>query len=184
MEFKGSKTEANLQTAFSGESQARNKYTYYAGIARKEGLNYIADIFEETAHNEMAHAKMWLKILMSDGETPGSLPSTLQNLADAAAGEHYEWTDMYKNFAAVAREEGFDDIAEYMDGVAAIEKHHEDRYRSLVDNLENDQAFKQPVAVHWYCDNCGHKHDGKEAPEVCPVCIHPRAHFIYEGRNC
>ena len=183
MEFKDSKTKANLETAFAGESMARNKYTYYAGIARKEGLNYIADIFEETAHNEMAHAKMWFKILKSDGETPGSLPPTLQNLVDAADGEQYEWTDMYKNFAITAREEGFEAIACYMDGVAKIERHHEDRYRSLVDNLENDEAFKQPTAGKWRCDNCGHIHEGTEAPELCAVCLHPRAHFILEGRG-
>lgn len=184
MEFKGSRTEANLQTAFAGESQARNKYTYYAGQARKEGLNYIADVFEETAHNEMAHAKMWFKILMSDGKTPGEIPPTLENLVDAAEGENFEWTDMYKNFAEVAREEGFTAIAELMDGVAKIEKHHEDRYRNLVNNLENDEAFKQPVPVVWRCANCGHDHGAKEAPEICPVCIHPKAYFHFVGRNC
>jgi len=184
MEFKGSKTEANLKAAFAGESQARNKYTYYASQARKEGLNYMADVFEETAHNEMAHAKMWFKILMSGGKTPGEIPLTLENLVDAAEGEHFEWTDMYKNMAVDAREEGFDAIAELMDGVAKIEKHHEDRYRSLVDNLENDEAFKQPTAVVWRCANCGHDHAGKEALECCPVCIHPKAYFVYVGRDC
>ena len=148
MEFKDSKTKANLETAFAGESMARNKYTFYASTARKEGLNFIADIFEETAHNEMAHAKMWFKVLMSDGETPGTLPPTLQNLVDAAEGEKYEWTEMYKEFAETAREEGFEAIACYMDGVAKIERHHEDRYRSLVDILESDEAFKSPVASY------------------------------------
>ena len=183
MDFKGSRTEENLKTAFAGESQARNKYTYYASQARKEGLNYIADIFEETAHNEMAHAKMWFKILMAEGETPGIMPPTLENLADAAAGENYEWTDMYKNFAEVAREEGFDAIAELMDGVAVIEKHHEDRYRALIDNIENDETFKQPIAVIWHCANCGHMHKAEEAPEICPVCIHPKAYFKILNRE-
>jgi len=183
MNFKGSKTEANLKIAFSGESQARNKYTYYASQARKEGLNYIADIFEETAHNEMAHAKMWLKILLSDGDTPGGIPDTLTNLADAAAGEHFEWTDMYKNMAADARKEGFDAIAELMDGVAAIEKHHEDRYRTVRDQVENDEAHKRPTVVVWHCANCGHLESAKEAPEICPVCIHPKAYFSLLAKN-
>ena len=183
MEFKGSQTEANLETAFAGESKARNKYTFYASVARKEGLNFVADYFEETAHNEMAHAKMWFKILVSNGETPGALPATLQNLADAADGELFEWTDMYKEFAATAREEGFDGIATLMDGVAKIEKHHEDRYRTLIQDLENDEAFKQPTAGQWRCDNCGHIHEGTEAPQMCPVCIHPRAHFLLVTRN-
>ncbi|MCL2606183.1 MAG: rubrerythrin family protein [Coriobacteriia bacterium] len=183
MDFKGSKTEANLKTAFAGESQARNKYTYYASQAKKEGLNYIADIFEETAHNEMAHAKMWLKILLSDGETPGGIPDTLTNLLDAAEGEHFEWTDMYKNMAEDAREEGFDAIAELMDGVAVIEKHHEDRYRTVRDQVENAQAHSRPTAVVWHCANCGHLHDGTDAPEICPVCIHPKAYFSLLAKN-
>jgi rubrerythrin len=162
---------------------ARNKYTYYASQARKEGLNYIADIFEETAHNEMAHAKMWFKILMAKGDTPGEIPPTLQNLVDAADGENFEWTDMYKHFAEDAREEGFVAIAALMDGVAKIERHHEDRYRSLVQDIENDETFKQPTAVVWRCDNCGHLHEGTGAPEICPVCIHPKAHFILVSRN-
>jgi len=184
MEFKGSKTEANLQAAFAGESQARNKYTYYASQAKKEGMNYIADIFAETAHNEMAHAKMWFKILMAGGQTPGSIPSTLENLADAAAGENYEWTDMYKGFAATAREEGFEEIAILMDGVAAIEEHHENRYLGLIKDIENDETFKQPTSVVWSCANCGHLHSGDAAPEICPVCIHPKAYFKLVTRNC
>ncbi|MCL2526249.1 MAG: rubrerythrin family protein [Coriobacteriia bacterium] len=183
MEFKGSQTEANLLTAFAGESKARNKYTYYSGVATKEGLNYIADIFNETAVNETAHAKMWFKILMNDGDTKAGLPPTLQNLADAAEGEKYEWTEMYAEFAETARKEGFEEIAALMDGVATIEKHHEDRYRTLIDNLENDEAFKSPVAGKWCCDNCGHIHEGTEAPALCPVCAHPRAHFFLVGRD-
>jgi len=183
MDFKGSKTEANLKTAFAGESMARNKYTYYASQAKKEGLNYIADIFEETAHNEMAHAKMWLKILLSDGDTPGGIPDTMANLLDAAEGENYEWTDMYKNFAADAREEGFEAVAVLMDGVAAIEKHHEDRYRTVRDQVEAGEAHARPVAVVWHCANCGHLHEGEEAPEICPVCIHPKAYFSVMCNN-
>jgi len=183
MEFKGSKTEANLKTAFAGESQARNKYTYYASQAKKDGMNYISDIFAETAHNEMAHAKIWFKLLMSDGDPAGTLPGTLQNLADAAAGENYEWTDMYKGFAETAREEGFVQIAALMEGVAAIEKHHEDRYRTLINDIENDLTFKQPVAVVWRCANCGHLHAAETAPELCPVCHHPKAYFEMIARN-
>jgi len=183
MNFKGSQTEANLQTAFAGESQARNKYTLFASQAKKEGLNYISDIFEETAHNEFAHAKMWYKLLVSDGNVASSLPDTLHNLAAAADGEQYEWTDMYKGFAETAREEGFVQIAALMEGVAAIEKHHEDRYRSLINDIQNDQTFKQPKAVVWRCANCGHLHAGEAAPELCPVCHHPKAYFKMVAKN-
>ncbi|MCL2680771.1 MAG: rubrerythrin family protein [Coriobacteriia bacterium] len=183
MDFKGSQTEANLKAAFAGESQARNKYSYYASQAKKEGLNYISDVFEETAKNEMAHAKMWLKILLAGGETPGYIPTTLENLLDAAEGEHYEWTDMYKNFAETARAEGFDKIAELMDGVAAIEKHHEDRYRTLRDQVEGNLAHSRPTAVVWHCANCGHLHKATDAPEICPVCIHPKGYFMLLANN-
>ena len=183
MDFKGSKTEANLQAAFAGESQARNKYSYFASQAKKDGLNYIADIFEETAHNEMAHAKIWFKLLQNDGDPKGGMPDTLHNLAAAAAGEQFEWTEMYKEFAETAREEGFDTIACLMDGVAKIEKHHEDRYRTLINDIENDETFKQPVAVIWRCANCGHLHAAMEAPELCPVCHHPKAYFEMTTRN-
>jgi len=183
MEFKGSQTEANLKTAFAGESQARNKYTFYASQAKKEGFNYIADIFEETAHNEMAHAKLWFRTFMCDGDPFAALPDTLHNLADAAAGEEYEWTDMYKGFAETARKEGFETIACLMEGVAKIERHHEDRYRTLINDIENDETFKQPVAVIWRCANCGHLHAATEAPELCPVCHHPKAYFEMVARN-
>ncbi|MDR1412383.1 MAG: rubrerythrin family protein [Actinomycetes bacterium] len=183
MEFKGSKTEANLWTAFAGESQARNKYTFYAGQAKKEGLNHVADIFEETAHNEHAHAKIWFKILKSGGEVYGQLPDTLHNLADGADGENQEWTDMYKNFAVQAREEGFAVIATLMEGVGNIEKGHEDRYRMLINQLENDEMFHRPKVVVWRCANCGYLHAAESAPEVCPVCNHPKAYFETVARN-
>ena len=158
MEFKGSKTEANLQTAFAGESQARNKYTYYAGIAKKEGYNQIANIFE-------------------DGVAHSSLPDTLTNLKDAAAGENYEWTEMYAEFAKVAREEGFDYIATLFEEVGKIEKEHEERYNALVANIENDRVFKREEKQVWICGNCGHIVIAEQAPEVCPVCDHPKAYF-------
>ena len=178
MELKGSKTEKNLWEAFAGESQARNKYTYYASKAKKDGYEQIAAIFTQTADNEKEHAKIWFKLLHG-----GSVPSTIENLKDAAAGENYEWTDMYKNFARVAREEGFDHIAELFEGVAKIEAEHEERYKALLDNVVNKKCFvKKEVAV-WTCRNCGHKHIGKEAPAVCPVCDHPQAHFELESKN-
>ena len=170
MELKGSKTEKNLQTAFAGESQARNKYTYFANVARKEGMNQIAEIFEETARNEQEHARLWFEAL-------GGIGSTDDNLKAAAAGENYEWTDMYKEMAATAREEGFDTIAAQMEGVAAIEKHHEARYRAMLKEVEENTFFTSPTETVWICLNCGHIHVGKEAPEVCPVCAHPRAYF-------
>ncbi len=177
MDLKGSKTEKNLMTAFAGESQARNKYTYYASAARKEGYEQIATIFEETAANEKEHAKIWFKLL-HDG-----MPKTLQNLEDAAGGENYEWTDMYANFAKEAKEEGFDRIAALFEGVARIEKEHEERYKALLANIKEEKVFKRESEEVWICSNCGHKHYGKEAPEVCPVCAHPKAYFSLEAKN-
>ena len=177
MELKGSKTEANLATAFAGESQARNKYTYYASQAKKEGYNQIAAIFEETAGNEKEHAKMWFKLLH------GGVPNTVQNLKDAAAGENYEWTDMYSQFAKEAREEGFDAIAKLFEGVAAIEKEHEERYLALLKNVEEGKVFKKDGIVMWKCANCGHIHVAAEAPAVCPVCAHPQAYFQVKAEN-
>lgn len=178
MELKGSKTEANLMAAFAGESQARNKYTYYASAAKKEGYNQIAAIFEETAGNEKEHAKLWFKLLHD-----GKVPDTLTNLKDAAAGENYEWTDMYAQFAAVAKEEGFDHIAYLFEAVSKIEKEHEERYNKLIDNIENGKVFERDGIVVWKCSNCGHIHIGTKAPEVCPVCAHPKAYFEIKADN-
>ena len=177
MNLKGTKTEANLMTAFAGESQARNKYTYYASKAKKDGYEQIAALFEETANNEKEHAKMWFKLLH------GGIPSTEENLKDAAEGENYEWTEMYAEFAKVAREEGFDHIATLFDGVAAIEKEHEERYRKLLGNIEEGIVFSRDGDMVWICRNCGHVHVGKAAPEVCPVCAHPRAYFELRSKN-
>ncbi len=177
-ELKGSKTEANLMAAFAGESQARNKYTYFASKAKKDGYQQIAAIFEETAANEQEHAKMWYKLLNG-----GSIGSTLDNLKDAAAGENYEWTDMYAGFAKTAREEGFDFIANLFEGVAKIEKEHEARYLQLVKNLEEGLVFSRDGDVIWQCRNCGHIVVGKKAPEVCPVCAHPQAYFQIKPEN-
>ena len=176
-ELKGSKTEANLLTAFAGESQARNKYTYYASKAKKDGYVQIAAIFEETANNEKEHAKMWFKLLH------GGIGDTVDNLKDAAAGENYEWTDMYAGFAKTAREEGFDHIADLFEGVAKIEKEHEERYLKLVKNLEEGLVFSRDGDVIWQCANCGHIVIGKKAPEVCPVCAHPQAYFQIKAEN-
>ena len=176
--LKGTKTEANLMAAFAGESQARNKYTYYASKARKDGYQQIADIFEETAANEKEHAKIWFKYL-HDGDVPG----TLDNLADAAAGENYEWTDMYDGFAKVADEEGFAELAEKFRMVGEIEKHHEERYRKLIANIEGGLVFSRDGDAIWQCANCGHIVIGKEAPEICPVCAHPRAYFQIKAEN-
>ncbi|MDV0441350.1 rubrerythrin [Methanorbis furvi] len=176
--LKGSKTEANLMTAFAGESQARNKYTYYASKARKEGYNQIADLFEETADNEKEHAKIWFKLLHG-----GSVPDTMQNLKDAADGENYEWTDMYANFAKDAKAEGFDEIAALFAMVGAIEKHHEERYRKLLANIDQAIVFSRDSEAIWQCANCGHIVLGKNAPDVCPVCDHPKAYFRIEARN-
>lgn len=177
MELKGSKTEENLKTAFAGESQARNKYTYYASKARKDGFEQIAAIFEDTANNEKEHAKMWFKLLN------GGIKSTAENLKDAAAGENYEWTDMYAGFAKTAHEEGFEDIARAFEGVAAIEKTHEERYRKLLDNVTRELVFSKDGDAIWQCRNCGHIHVGKRAPEVCPVCEHPRSYFEIKAEN-
>ena len=170
MELKGSKTEANLLKAFAGESQARNKYTYFASKAKKEGYNQIAAIFEETAKNEMEHAKLWFKHL-------GGIGDTYENLLAAAAGENGEWTEMYKEMAKGAREEGFEAIARQFEGVALIEKRHEERYLRLAKNVKEKQVFVKEDEKVWICTNCGHIHVGKEAPAVCPVCAHPQAYF-------
>ena len=175
--LKGTKTEANLMAAFAGESQARNKYTYYASKAKKEGYVQIAQIFEETAHNEMEHAKMWFKLL-HDG-----VPATAANLKDAADGENYEWTDMYKTFAEEAKAEGFREIAALFEGVGRIEKEHEERYRKLLANLEGGVVFSRDGDMIWQCQNCGHIHIGKAAPGVCPVCAHPQAYFAIKAEN-
>ena len=177
MELKGSKTEENLLAAFAGESEARNKYTYYASKARKEGYVQIANIFEETAANEKEHAKMWFKLLK------GGIGTTAENLADAAAGENYEWTDMYATFAKEAREEGFDEIATLFEGVAAIEKEHEERYRKLLANIKNGEVFHSEEKVVWECMECGHLHYGNDAPGKCPVCGADKAKFKRRAVN-
>ena len=177
MELKGSKTEANLRAAFAGESEARNKYTYYASKARKEGYNQIAALFEETAANEKEHAKLWFKLLH------GGIGDTLDNLADAAAGENYEWTDMYAGFAATAEEEGFERIAQLFRMVGAIEKEHEQRYREVKKLLEEGRLFARETEQVWICTNCGHIHIGTHAPEKCPVCDHPQAYFVLRAEN-
>ena len=178
MNLKGSKTEANLMAAFAGESQARNKYTYYASAAKKEGYNQIADIFEETAGNEKEHAKIWFKLLHD-----GSVPKTEENLKDAAAGEHYEWTDMYAGFAKTAKEEGFDKIAFLFEEVGKIEKEHEERYQKLLNNLTQGKVFEREEPQMWVCANCGHIHYCNKAPEKCPVCDHPMAYFKIKAEN-
>ena len=170
MELKGSQTEKNLWAAFAGESQARNKYTYYASKAKKDGYVQISNIFSETADNEKEHAKIWFKLVEGIGDTAA-------NLKAAAAGENEEWTSMYPGFAKTAREEGFDKIAALFEGVAKIEKEHEERYKLLLLNIEEDKVFKKSEKVIWQCLNCGYVCEGTEAPEECPVCAHPRAHF-------
>lgn len=177
-ELKGTKTERNLQEAFAGESQARNKYTYYASKARKEGYEQIAALFEETAQNEKEHAKMWFKYLQG-----GAIKDTVENLKDAAAGENYEWTDMYDRMAKEADEEGFAEIAAAMRGVGAIEKHHEERYRKLLQNIEDGVVFSRDGDCIWQCRNCGHIVVGKQAPKLCPVCKHPQAYFELKAEN-
>ena len=176
--LKGTKTEANLWTAFAGESQARNKYTYYASAAKKEGYEQLAAIFLETADNEKEHAKLWFKALHG-----GKVPSTVENLNDAADGENYEWTEMYREFAQTARDEGFEEIAAQMELVGKIEKEHEERYRKLLENIESDRVFIREDVVIWKCRNCGHIHIGKEAPELCPACKHPRSFFEIKSEN-
>ena len=178
MELKGSQTEKNLWTAFAGESQARNKYTYYASKAKKEGYVQIAKIFEETANNEKEHAKIWFKELHG-----GEMPATTTYLLDAAQGENYEWTDMYAGFAKTAKEEGFTRLAALFEMVAKIEKTHEERYRKLLHNVEAKEVFKKAGIVMWECSNCGHIHIGESAPEVCPVCAHPQAYFMIHPEN-
>ena len=178
MELKGSKTEANLMTAFAGESQARNKYTYYASKAKKDGYVQIAQIFEETANNEKEHAKIWFKLLHD-----GGIPTTIENLKDAAEGENYEWTEMYAEFAVVAKEEGFDNIAALFEMVGAIEKEHEERYKKLLANIDGGVVFSKDNDIVWVCSNCGHIHIGKKAPELCPVCAHPQAYFMEKANN-
>ncbi|WIW70846.1 rubrerythrin [Anaerosinus gibii] len=177
MDLKGSKTEANLWAAFAGESQARNKYTYFASKAKKEGFVQIANLFEETAGNEKEHAKIWFKL------ATGGIGSTLENLKIAAEGENEEWTDMYPEFAKVAKEEGFTKIAYLFEAVAKIEKEHEERYRALLANVEGETVFTKEGEVVWQCANCGHIHVGKEAPSMCPVCDHPQAYFQLLAKN-
>lgn len=177
MELKGSRTEANLQTAFAGESMARNKYNYYASKARKDGYEQIAELFEATANNEKEHAKLWFKLLHN------GIGPTEDNLLDAALGENYEWTDMYANFAKVAREEGFDKIADLFEGVAKIEKEHEARYRMLLANVKDGIVFSRDGDMIWECGNCGHIHVGPQAPDVCPVCAHPKSYFRLRATN-
>lgn len=178
MSLKGTKTEKNLLAAFAGESQARVKYEFYASKAKKEGYEQIAAFFRETSENEKEHAKIWFKLLSG-----GSILSTDDNLNDAAEGENYEWTEMYKTFAEEARAEGFDDIAELFEGVAKIEKEHEERYNKLLKNLGEDKVFKKDDTVVWHCRNCGHLHVGKDAPDVCPVCDHSKAYFEMKAEN-
>ena len=178
MEFKGSRTEANLMAAFAGESQARNKYTFYASKARKEGYEQIAAIFEETANNEKEHAKLWFKYLKG-----GEIGPTSTNLEDAAAGENYEWTSMYKEFAEEAEKEGFTEIAGTMRLIAEVEKSHEDRYRKLIQNMKKDIVFKADEETVWVCRNCGYIHVGKNAPEQCPACKHPQSYFERKASN-
>lgn len=177
-DLKGTKTEKNLMEAFAGESQARNKYTYFASKAKKEGYEQIAALFEETALNEKEHAKMWFKYLEG-----GEIKDTMSNLKEAAEGENYEWTDMYDRMAKEAEEEGFTEIARKMRGVAAIEKHHEERYRKLLKNIEDAVVFSREGECVWQCRNCGHIVIGKKAPEVCPVCNHPKSYFEIKAEN-
>ncbi len=178
MNLKGTKTEQNLLNGFAGESQARVKYSFYASQARKEGYNQIADIFDETSHNEKEHAKLWFKALHDD-----VIPQTAQNLKDAAAGENYEWTDMYAKFAKEAKEEGFDKIAYLFEAVGKIEKEHEERYLALLANIEEGKVFEKEENVVWQCANCGFIYEGEKAPKACPVCAHPQAFFEVKSEN-
>ena len=178
MNLAGSKTEKNLMDAFAGESQARNKYTYFASQAKKEGFNQIADIFNETANNEKEHAKLWFNALNNN-----KISATMENLENAASGEHYEWTQMYIRFAHEAREEGFQQIAKLFEEVAKIEKSHEERYRALLENVKHNKVFDKNVVVKWQCDNCGNILEEKSAPEKCPVCSHPKSYFKIKCEN-
>ena len=178
MDLKGSKTEKNLMEAFAGESQARNKYTYFASKAKKEGFEQIAAIFQETADNEKEHAKLWFKLLNG-----GEIATTEENLKAAAEGENYEWTDMYERMAKEAREEGFDHIAFLFDGVAKIEKEHEERYKKLLENVKDGKVFEAGEVKIWKCRNCGHIVVGTKAPEICPICAHPKAYFEIKAEN-
>lgn len=178
MELKNSRTEANLMAAFAGESQARNKYTFFASKAKKEGFEQIAAIFEETAANEKEHAKLWFKALHGD-----EIPGTMENLLAAAEGENYEWTEMYDEFAKTAKEEGFDKIAYLFESVGKIEKEHEERYRKLLENIRGNQVFEREEKEMWICRNCGHVHYGPKAPGVCPVCNHPQSFFEIKAEN-
>lgn len=178
MNLKGSRTEANLMAAFAGESQARNKYTYYASKAKKDGYVQIAKIFEETAANEKEHAKIWFKLLHD-----GNIPETAENLIDAASGENFEWTDMYKQFEEEAKSEGFEQIAYLFHAVGEIEKTHEERFRKLLSNIENGYVFSKDGDTIWECANCGHIHIGKKAPDICPVCSHPQSYFMVKAEN-
>lgn len=178
VDLKGTKTEENLKTALAGESQARVKYEWYASQAKKDGYVQIKDIFQESSDNEKEHAKVWFKLLHG-----GKVPDTLTNLADAAAGEHEEWTEMYKGFAETAREEGFEDIAKLFEATASIEKVHEERYLALAENIKADRVFKKDEEIAWKCNNCGYIHYGSEAPEVCPMCDHPQAHFRKQDKT-
>ncbi|MGL4392741.1 MAG: rubrerythrin [Fusobacteriaceae bacterium] len=178
MELKGSKTEKNLKTAFAGESMARNKYTYYAAVARNEGYEHLAAIFESTANNEREHAKLWFKALHNN-----SVPDSLTNLDDASAGEHYEWTDMYINMAKDAEAEGFKDIAFLFNEVAKIEHYHDDRYKKLKQNIMEQHVFASEADQKWECMNCAHIYTGKKAPDICPVCKHPKSFFMLQAAN-
>ena len=183
MELKGTKTEKNLQTAFAGESQARNKYTYFASVAKKEGYQQIASIFEETAGNEKEHAKMWFKLLNGGDVNEGLKVTTIDALTMAADGEKYEHTDMYKEFAETAKEEGFTKISKLFEMVGKIESHHEERFRKLLEFVKEEKVFKSETPKMWICRNCGHVHYGEEAPKVCPVCAHPQSYFEIMSEN-
>lgn len=183
MELKGTKTEENLKTAFAGESQARNKYTYFASVAKKEGYQQIASIFEETANNEKEHAKMWFKFLNGGDVNEGLKVSTIDALTMAADGENYEHTDMYKEFSETAKEEGFTKISKLFEFVGKIESHHEERFRKLLESVKEEKVFKSETPKMWICRNCGHVHYGEEAPKICPVCAHPQSYFEIKSDN-
>jgi len=183
MELKGSKTEKNLQTAFAGESQARNKYTYFASVAKKEGYQQVAAIFEETAGNEKEHAKMWFKLLNGGDVNEGLKINTIEALQMAAEGENYEYTEMYKEFSETAKEEGFTKIAKLFELVGEVENHHEERFNKLLKAVKEETVFKKEAPKMWVCRNCGHVHYGEKAPEICPVCAHPKAYFELQAEN-